>query len=354
MRRIYFFLPDYPSWSTGGHKYHTILFEYFKSKRSEVFSFGHNRFTKLIENNKFFKIIGGICYALKIPRKSVVIQSNTSFLHFFIPVLLNKFWKHHYYFLIVHHLVRDEKPSFTRKVLEDFFIKRADKVVTISKTTRKKLSAIDERFGSIKIICPGLDANIQSEDYQKTFPGINRFLYVGSIEERKGLEYLIDALKLLNIGEFEINIIGKLPENSNEYFNDLKKRIHNAGLDKKVIFRGRVNSDELKEFYVNSTAFIFPSLWEGYGMVITESMAYGLPVIASRIPAIEELIVDGKDGLMFEPADPKEIAVKIEEFCNDKTLQQNISKNSLKRVRTLKTWDEVSEEYYQIINVLQQ
>lgn len=349
MRATYFFLPDYPGWSTGGHKYHTILFEYFKKHSANVFSFGHGRYAKKIETNKFLKIVFGIIYAAQIPRKSIVIHSNTSFLHCFIPMLFNKIFKRHFYFLIVHHLVRDEKPSFLRMKLEDYFIKNADKVVTVSATTQKKLYDLNLGLKDIKIFPPGLDVNPLPLNIKKQFTDKIKLLFVGTIEKRKGLIYLIEALGKRDLKNFELNIIGE-PAHSVEYFELVTKRIKELNLNGKVHFLGKVSNEQLKNYYITSTAFVFPSLWEGYGMVIAEAMAYGLPVIASKIPAMEELIEDGKNGLFFTSENADDLKEKLKNLLTNKELLEYLSEEAKKSAQTFPNWESISKSIFEEVN----
>lgn len=348
MKKIYFFLPDYPDWTSGGHKYHTILFEYFKKKNKNVYTFGHNKRTKNIENNKFLKIVYGLIYSGKIPAGSVVVQSNTSFLHCFLPVLFNKVWKNHYYFLIIHHLVRDEKPSYLRKKLEDYFIKKADKIVTISETTRKRLYDLNLGLKDIEIINPGLDVEKYPETFEKKFPDKLKLLYVGAIDERKGIKYLIESLSMINCQDFELNLIGS--ETNGEYYKSVLETTELLNLKNKVNFLGNVGKEELKSFFLNSSVFVFPSLWEGYGMVIAEAMAYGLPVIASKIPAIQELITDNVNGLLVDVKSPEQIAEKINLLASDKILSKKISENAFKRSASFPGWEDVSERIYRSVS----
>lgn len=352
MRKVFFNIPDYPDWKTGGNKYHTIVFEYFKKKIPGVYTYGHNKFTGITEKFKLLKIISGLYYTIKIPKLSIIITTNTSFLHCFIPVLLNKYYKKHYYFLIVHHLVQDENPSFLRKKFEDHFISKADQVITVSTTTQKKLLNLNLGLKNIEIIKPGLDVNISERIRNPKFQDMLKLLYVGTIEERKGIIYLIEALSLLDSSKIELNIIGEAPY-SKFYYDQITEAVRKGNLESVVFFRGKVSRDELIEYYMNSEIFVFPSLWEGYGMVVAESMAYGLPVIASRIPAIEELIEDGFSGLLFEAKNSEQLSEKIKLLSENKELRNEITKNAFKKARSFLNWNETSGRIMKLVTEIE-
>ena len=347
MKQIHFFLPDYPDWTTGGNKYHTILFEYFKKSIPQVYSFGHHKFTQYVESNKLLKILFGFQYTYKIPRNSIIITTNTSFLHCFIPVLLNNLYKRHFYFLIIHHLVCDEKPSYLRKKLEDYFIKKADKVITVSATTQKRLYDLKLGLNNIEVFNPGLDVSKIEGNIDRKLHLKSKLLFVGTIEQRKGIIYLIKALNLIS-GEYELNIIGE-ESNSKDYYELILDTVKQNKLEDKVFFRGKVSREELRNYFINSSIFVFPSLWEGYGMVIAEAMAYGLPIVATRIKAIEELINDGLTGLLVDTKNSEQLAEKINLLLKDKTLADKLSENAYKKAQSFPSWDDTSEKILKVI-----
>lgn len=347
MRKIYFFLPDYPKWLTGGYKYHTILFEYFKLRRESVFFFGKHKLSNFFEKSKLLKIVSGLYYYIKIPKNSVLIMSNASFLNFIIPVYLGRIWKNHYYFLIVHHLVQDEKKSVLRKKLEDDFIKKANTIITVSNTTRKRLKDLNLNLKNIEVFTPGID-KVNSTAKSKEDSSVIRLLYVGSIEKRKGLLYLIDAIKLITFKNIELNIVGE-ELNSKDYYQMILVKIKESGFKDKINLLGKITKEELNRLYNESYIFIFPSLWEGYGMVVAEAMTHGLPVISSKIPSVEEIIDDGVNGLLVEVKNSDQIADSINRIINDKSFYNTLSENARKKSFSFPSWEETSHNILQRI-----
>jgi len=348
LKSIYFYLPEYPNSPTGGLKYHNIVFEYFKQKCQNVYLAGTGKFSEYSSKNKFFKILFGLYCSVKIPKNSVIFLSNAAFLHFALPLFLNRIYKNHYYFMIVHHLSVNETDDFLRRNVEKFFVKNANKIIAISETTKKDLYANEfTTENDIPIIPPGLD-NIKYDFTDKrSLDGKFRLLAVSTIEERKGLIYCIQALKELENSSIELDIIGEISED-NLYYQMLQKKIRDLGLERKIFFRGRVSKAELENYFRNAEAFIFPTLWEGYGMVIAEAMAYALPVIASGIPASKELIIDGTDGLLFEPGNIKDLVSKINFLTKDRTKYKKISVNAYLKSKTFPTWEQTSEKLFDI------
>lgn len=356
MKRIYFHLPHYPNWFDGATKYQTKVFEYFRKKSERVYAFGrsvdvkHSRywlFQKLYKLVHGIGIVVGIIHIIRIPKNSIIVLINASFLHYSIPLAFNKYWKKQIYFLIVHDLVQRERPTFLRKKIENYFIRNSDKVVTNSKTTRDDLVKLKLAPENTEVVYPGLDADFSLIPKEKLFPEKIRLLFVGSVEKRKGIIYLIEALGKMPTWDFELNLIGsqKFPG----YYQLLRERINELGFGSKIFFRGRISSDELLGYYLNSSIFVFPTLYEGYGMAVAEAMAYGLPILTTRIPAIEEFVQDGKEGFLVEPRNPEELSNALTMMLNDVNLLKSFSKNALLKAKSFPTWDETSERIWELV-----
>lgn len=352
MRRIYFYLPEFPEAPTGGIKYHNIVYNYVKERREGVYLAGNGKFSKLGNRNKLFKIMHGLFVSCKVKRKSIIVLSNTAFLHFMIPMILNRIFKKHYYFMIVHHLVRNENPEFFRTKFEEFFIRHSDFVMTVSNATKNDLQEHSLlKSYNIPVVPPGLDAIFSPINRKTDTNGDNivKLLYIGTIEKRKGLIHLIEAFRYLDKEKFILNIIGGT-QNSDDYFKSLMMKISELDLADIIFFRGRVCDVELQEYYRSSSLFVFPSLWEGYGMVAAEAMSHALPVVASNIPSLREIVDDGSNGYLVEPANPRALAEKIRILAEDRDRIERFSDSAYRKSNSFRSWDKVGSEIADIIN----
>ena len=122
---------------------------------------------------------------------------------------------------------------------------------------------------------------------------------IGEATKNKGHKYLIEASK--NFPDIKLNIISNIP-NASKY---------------------------LKNFDI----FVLPSLKEGLPYVILEAGLAGLPIIASNVGGIPEIIENGKEGLLVPPANPEELAVAIKKLIEDKTLRENLAKNLHEKIQ---------------------
>lgn len=139
---------------------------------------------------------------------------------------------------------------------------------------------------------------------------------IANLYPAKGLEYLIEAVKITNNSFNKFVIIGEGKERSK-----LEKLIRKNNLDN-VFLVGAIPDahKHLKAF----DAFILPSVKEGFPWTILEAMAAEVPVVATAVGAIPEIIKDGESGILIEPRNPKLIAVSIERIINDNNLTEKL------------------------------
>jgi glycosyltransferase involved in cell wall biosynthesis len=125
------------------------------------------------------------------------------------------------------------------------------------------------------------------------------FLFVGRLSPEKGIKTLIDAINLHG-NTFKCNVAGS---GSEQYVFEKVRGIN---------FLGQLSTSKVNEYMQKAVALIIPSIWyETFGMVIIESFSNGLPVIASNLGAMAEIIEDGKTGLLFEPNNSEDLAEKM-------------------------------------------
>jgi glycosyltransferase involved in cell wall biosynthesis len=125
-------------------------------------------------------------------------------------------------------------------------------------------------------------------------------------------------------------LVGKGDESGEEEIK-LKEQVERAGLEDKVRFLGwRPDVDEIMGCF---DIFVLPSLNEGMGRVLVEAMAAGLPIVASRVGGISDLVKDGKNGLLVPPADAPALAKAIFDLLADKKTRNRMGKAGTKMCR---------------------
>jgi len=195
-----------------------------------------------------------------------------------------------------------------------------------SKEVLLSLGCTEEK---IKIVGCGFDFrfenNMTSYSRRNKTKGIN-ILSVGNIQHRKGTHVLIDAIALLKDLDIKVNIVGGYSADHN-YFKRLRTSVIKNHLEDIVVFHGRVSEDDLNSFYLNSDIFILPSLHETFGIVLLEAMSFGLPIIATSVGAISELVINGVNGILVLPNDPNSLAKSIQNLVNSPKLLEKYGKN---------------------------
>ncbi len=219
-------------------------------------------------------------------------------------------------------------------------LERADAIVTISEFSKRELM---ELYGvpSDRVTVIHLGVNVPGQAvFKKPIPH-RYFLFVGTVEPRKNLGMLLDAWRIvkgLKAGwPFKLLIAGGHGWNCEPAGVQARER----GVETDVIVLDYVTHDELPALYRAAEALVFPSLYEGFGLPPLEAMACGTPVIASKAPAMPEVIGDA--GLMFDPYDPEDIARAIMQIHDDRQLRDSLAARGLERVK-LFGWRRTAEK----------
>lgn len=168
-------------------------------------------------------------------------------------------------------------------------------------------------------------------------------LYAGSVEIRKNIPFLIKSYyKLLKSGvKSKLILIGSLGYGSEE----ILKTVEDLGLSKQVIFLGYVPDQDLIKFYNTADLFVFPSLYEGFGLPPLEAMACGCPVITSNTSSLPEVV--GNAGFTLDPVDYDSFAEAMYQILTSETLKNEMRDKSLERSKIF-TWDKTASETWKV------
>lgn len=129
---------------------------------------------------------------------------------------------------------------------------------------------------------------------------------VGRLHEAKGCPYLIKAMKILKekYPHILLIVLGEGPEGKK-----IEEQIKELKLEKNILLLGQ--KENISEYLNASDVFVMPSLWEGLPIALLEAMACGLPVVATRVGGVPEVVEDGKSGFLVELKNPRGLAEKI-------------------------------------------
>ncbi len=197
----------------------------------------------------------------------------------------------------------------------------------------------------IKVIPDGLDLGRFSSVSRQAYPQCVQILTVGRLIPRKGFQFLIRALpEVMQHAscEFKIELVGDGP-----YRAELVKLADELGVRHKIHFAGSVPYSDLPQKYHEADIFTLCSSAEGMPLVVLEAMGSGLPVAASRVQGIEDLVEVGVNGTLFPPGDVDELAQGLISLINDGNSRIKMGKASIARVQKY-DWKNIAQSYLEI------
>ncbi len=348
-----------------------------------------------LNNKRFKKVLADISWysleeQLKMP--AIFKKQNLDVLHiphFNVPILYNQKFVVTIHDLI--HLSFPETSATTKDILTfqakkfgfqkilNHAIKKSAKIISPSKFVKGQIinrfhvdpskitvtyeAAEEEYFKKSNVkSSPRLDSKSErageagqmSKIAKKDTPFL---LYVGNAYPHKNLNRLLDAVKILtghsrsvprndkahSGGETRFKLIIVCPRDV--FSNRLGKEIQARELQNYVELKGYLGPDELAKFFQKATAYISPSLSEGFGIPALNAMAAKTPVLASNIPTFRE--VYGNSVLYFDPDNAQDIAQKIEKLIKSKRFRDNLIKNGEMQVKKY-SWQKMAEETLKI------
>lgn len=171
-----------------------------------------------------------------------------------------------------------------------------------------------------------------------------KILFVGRHIERKGICYLIEAAKHLPCDQFEIRIVGV-----GDLTDKLKAQAAEIEDAAEIIFTGKLSPEELANEYRTANVFTLPAIvdskgdTEGLGVVLIEAMELGLPVVASNVGGIPDVVVDGVSGILVPEKDPEALAGAYRRLAADPGLVKQLLEGAQKRIAECFSWDKIVE-----------
>ena len=237
-------------------------------------------------------------------------------------------------------------------------MKRADIIVTDSEFSKTEIIKYFPQYqDKIRVVPCGVDLNKfhpcndtdKIERVRKDFEtGEEYFLYLGTIEPRKNLERLIEAY-----AEFVKNMDNPpnlvLAGGKGWLYDSIYAKAEKLGIEKHVIFTKYIPSEDINALMCGAVAFVFPSIYEGFGMPPLEAMACGVPVLTSGEASLPE--VTGDSAVIVDAYSVKSIAEGLERIYSDRNLRERLSREGSERAEKF-TWEKSAEILYKVYREL--
>jgi len=162
-------------------------------------------------------------------------------------------------------------------------------------------------------------------------------LFVGNLLPIKGVEYLIEAMTKVvqNYPESRLVVAGVDFQSGK-----LQELAQEKNLQGKVVFAGFIPPDRIPEYMVAADVFVLPSLSEGFPNVLLEAMAAGLPIVATRVGGLPEIVTEGENGFLVEPRNSQQLAEKIMLLLQDEEIRKGFSTNNIKKAEQY-SWSKI-------------
>lgn len=158
--------------------------------------------------------------------------------------------------------------------------------------------------------------------------GTLKLLYVGRLSAEKGMSYLVDIMPIMireNKVDAVLNIVGSGPEEV-----EMRKKVSKLNLNDHVMFKGYVPfGNQLQELYREADVFVLPSITEGVPLVLVEAMAYGLPIVATAVGGIPDIVKHNVNGLLVPPADINALCKALVRIARKPKLRYHLAENAL-------------------------
>ena len=171
-------------------------------------------------------------------------------------------------------------------------------------------------------------------------------LSVGLLTERKGHDVLIDALSQITDLAWQAEIVGK--DHDRKTATTLREQVHRLDLTDRVRFMGELDEDTLAQRFSAASIFALATRYEGYGMVLSEAMLYGLPIVSCSVGAVPDTV--GNSGILVPVDDATAFADALRQLLTVSDTYTSFQAKALIRAKALPTWEETAQKFVDAIN----
>lgn len=237
------------------------------------------------------------------------------------------------------------RKSFLHRIVLRYNLSRADRVLSTSLIMAKEISKYSCK--QIQVTPFGVDLHLFKKD--GVFKPKDEFI-VGTVKSLSSvyrIDLLISAFKLVVCNNqntnLKLQIVGDGPDK-----DKLKLLTRGLGIDRYVDFTGKIENNQLPNYYNDFSVFVALSDSESFGVVAVEAMACECPVIVSNAEGFTEVVIDNETGYIVPKGDTKLVADRIQKFINDNSLRGIMGRKGRERVESLYDWEKNVDTMIQI------
>ncbi len=284
------------------------------------------------------------------------------FPHFNVPLLYRKPFIVTIHDLIINHFPTDRATTlgpilyrfkhYAGQIVMKHAVKYSSKIITVSEFSKKDIidyyslptKKVDVTYEAADVSAEPLTPDQTEKTLQKYGITSPFFLYIGNAYPHKNLELLLDVMKeLKQSGEipWKMVFVGK----EDYFYARLKQQAWANDVDEYTVFTGFIPDADLPALYQSAIAYIFPSLYEGFGLPPLEAMSYGAPVLAAKSSCIPEVLSDA--ALYFDPKSISGIIDAIQTVWSNAEVREKLRHKGYERVKQF-SWKKMMEQTLQI------
>lgn len=240
----------------------------------------------------------------------------------------------------------------------DFAVKNSDKIIAVSNSTKNDILKFypEIKEEKIKVIYHGFEPKlfqkeISEENKNKILASYKLeagkyILYVGALQPRKNLEILVEAFDKLKKEKPDLKLV--LAGGKAWMWEGIVNKIENSEYKKDIIITGTIPFEEIAALYRNASVFVFPSLYEGFGIPILEAFASKAPVISAKNSSLFE--IGGEACLYFDEKNSQDLADKIKSVLDDEEIKKDLIRKGENQIRKF-SWDKCARETVEFIKI---
>ena len=346
-RACYFIVPGDPDQATGGYRYVKRLAEALADTGRGVHRLGLDGQFPLPDGQARESMDRTLN---KLPDGSPVVLDGLAMCA--MPEVLARHQKRLRLIALVHHPLADETGLSAEQQeslfqLEKQALAEVESVITTSPYTARRLADFAVPETVITTIEPGVDAPAQSSGRDYSASGPYRILCVAHLSPRKAQVDLLEALAGLTYMPWHLTLAGS-PDRDPDYGATVARAIEDLALESRVTLAGEVTGDQLTRLYEEAHLFVLPSRYEGYGMVIDEALAAGLPVICSDGGALAE--TGRRPGIrQYLAGNIEQLRGNLAEWLGNPQAMEQAAGRARQTSNTLRSWRNAAEELAKLL-----
>ncbi|MFK8083303.1 MAG: glycosyltransferase family 4 protein [Granulosicoccus sp.] len=242
----------------------------------------------------------------------------------------------------------DSEQASQLKALETRALHFARHIITTSELTADSLAAYNVPAHKVTAVLPGTD---NAAIAQGSGSNVANLLCVATLTQRKGHSVLLDALATIPHLPWHLNCVGSTERDISHYKAVLEQRTR-LMLDERVSFTGELEDEQLDQYYGEADVFVLASFHEGYGMVLSEAIARGLPIVCTNAGAMSQTVPVGA-GILVPPDAHEALAEAISQILTSEQLMEDLKRTATSARENLRSWQTAANEFSELLTMTQ-